>query len=295
MAAQLVPYAFSGLLLSGLADAARPRTVLVACDALQGLLVAAMTISHAPVAVLLVLVFVQGLVPPIFGGARQATLADLLPTDVYPLARSLLRLVTQSSQLIGYAAAGILVQLLGARLVLGLDSGTFFVSAATLFLVTGDVPKRVAATTSMLKQSAEGLRIVLRSRPLRGWIGVNSLSASATATLDAFMVPYVAMRHGSASSVGLLFATYGAGSVVGEVLASRLRPAWRMRLVGPGLVLGPIGVCTLFTGPPLWSSGWCWSSAGSPTRVGPASTPGSWPRRPPSPAGVSGCWRAAAT
>ncbi|MFF8563531.1 hypothetical protein ACF06N_01060 [Streptomyces albidoflavus] len=70
---------------------------------------AAMALPGLPVPVLLALVLVLGVAAPVFQGARAAALPGLLPDGGYPLGRSLLRLVAQSTQVAGFAVGGLLL------------------------------------------------------------------------------------------------------------------------------------------------------------------------------------------
>ncbi|MEU0067655.1 MFS transporter, partial [Streptomyces albidoflavus] len=102
------PYLFGATLLSAVADRCPARDVLVVCQALSCAVAAAMALPGLPVPVLLALVLVLGVAAPVFQGARAAALPDLLPDGGYPLGRSLLRLVAQSTQVAGFAVGGLL-------------------------------------------------------------------------------------------------------------------------------------------------------------------------------------------
>ncbi|MBL0804310.1 MFS transporter, partial [Streptomyces albidoflavus] len=103
------PYLFGATLLSAVADRCPARDVLVVCQALSCAVAAAMALPGLPVPVLLALVLVLGVAAPVFQGARAAALPDLLPDGGYPLGRSLLRLVAQSTQVAGFAVGGLLL------------------------------------------------------------------------------------------------------------------------------------------------------------------------------------------
>ncbi len=102
-----LPYALSGILLSGVADRYPARRVLVACDLLSAGCVALMAVPVTPLAVLFVLRFAVSMMSPLFTGTRAASLADILPDDLYVLGRSLVRMVSQGSQIIGYGLGGL--------------------------------------------------------------------------------------------------------------------------------------------------------------------------------------------
>ena len=68
------PYLFSGTLLSSMVDRLPARRVLVACNLASALVVGSMALVALPVWALLGLLFVLGLIAPVFSGVRAATL-----------------------------------------------------------------------------------------------------------------------------------------------------------------------------------------------------------------------------
>ncbi|WP_220189587.1 MFS transporter, partial [Streptomyces phytophilus] len=105
----LLPYLVGGTLLSSIADRLPARRVLVTCDLLAAACFALMVLPGMPVAVLLALRCVAGVISPVFTGTRMATLADILGTgDRFVLGRSVIRLTAQAAQLVGFALGGLL-------------------------------------------------------------------------------------------------------------------------------------------------------------------------------------------
>jgi hypothetical protein len=74
----------------------------------------------------------EGLVQPVFSGARAATLPDVLAGTAYVAGRSLLRLVAQGAQVGRLTLSGILVTVVPARSLL-LANAASFPSAAAVF------------------------------------------------------------------------------------------------------------------------------------------------------------------
>jgi Na+/melibiose symporter-like transporter len=71
-AAGFVPYLFGGMFLSGLADRLPRRSVMVACDLIRVVLVAAMLLPDVPLAVMIVLLYAVTLLQPPFDASRSA-------------------------------------------------------------------------------------------------------------------------------------------------------------------------------------------------------------------------------
>jgi MFS family permease len=86
-----LPWGLGGTVLSAIADRFPARRLLVACDLTSAACIGAMLVPHMPVLGLLGLLLLAGLVAPLFQGARAASLAYLLPADLFPIGRSLLR------------------------------------------------------------------------------------------------------------------------------------------------------------------------------------------------------------
>ncbi|MDX6353556.1 MAG: hypothetical protein QOF98_459, partial [Streptomyces sp.] len=127
-----LPYALSGVLLSGISDRYPARQVLVTCDLVCALCVAGMALPGTPVALLFVLVAIQSMISPLFTGTRGASLADILTGDRFILGRSLIRIVSQTSQIVGFGLGGLILVWLAPRGVLCVTVGTFLCSATLL-------------------------------------------------------------------------------------------------------------------------------------------------------------------
>ena len=124
MALSFLPYLLGGVLLGAAADRLPARRALVVCDLLSAVLVAAMVIPGMPVAALLGLLFANGLLAPVYQGVRAAVLPDVLPPGPgYILGRSMMRMVAQSAQIVGYGAGGLLLTVLVPARRAGLRRG----------------------------------------------------------------------------------------------------------------------------------------------------------------------------
>src|SRR5580698_8440798 len=116
MALAFLPYLLGGVLLGAAPDRWPARRVLVCCDLLSAVIVAAMVLPGVPVVALLALLFANGLISPVYQGVRSSVLPQVLsPGPDYVLARSMLRIVAQSAQIAGYGAGGLLLAFLAAR------------------------------------------------------------------------------------------------------------------------------------------------------------------------------------
>jgi predicted MFS family arabinose efflux permease len=236
-----VPHAFGGTLLSSVADRFPVRRTLICCDLASAGLVALMALPGLPIPLLLGLLLPLGAIAPVFGGARAASLPEVLGGEGFALGRSLLRMVAQTSQVGGFALGGLLLAVLSPRPLLLLDTASFLASAVLLRVGTKERPPRAdlpAATgvprRSVARDSLAGVRLALGSARLRPLLLFYWLPPTFTVAPEALAAPYVAQLGGSPAAVGLLLAAAAAGSVAGMLSAGAwLSPSRRLRLMVP--------------------------------------------------------------
>lgn len=232
LACAFVPQAFSAVLLSGFADRFPARRLLVTCDLLCAALVAGMVIQGTPIAVLLLLAAGTGVISPLFGGARAATLADALDDQSWVLARSMLRVISQSALLLGFAVGGLALAAIGPRPLLLVDALSFVGSALLLRFGTVARPARHGRRRNV-REGLAGTRAALGQAPLRRLLLMTWLPATFFSSVDALATPYASDLHKGPASIGLLLAAAAAGSILAELLGVRLRRKQRTHLVVP--------------------------------------------------------------
>ncbi|TWD83398.1 transmembrane secretion effector [Kribbella amoyensis] len=227
-----LPYAFGGTALSSLSDRFPARRVLVGCDLVSAAAITLMLIPGLPVAALLGLLLLTGVVAPIFAGARAASLAHLLPADLFPIGRSLLRAISQLTVLTGFAVGAVAVAAIGPTWLLALDVVTFVASAALIGFGTPFTPA-VPSDRGTVQDSLAGLRYLFGRRRLRNLILLTWVAPAFSSVPDGLAVAYTAEAGAAATAAGALFTGYAAGTVLGELVVARLSPETRRRLVLP--------------------------------------------------------------
>ncbi|WP_367222453.1 MFS transporter [Streptomyces sp. 16-176A] len=243
-----LPYAVGGTLLAGAADRFPARTVLVTCDLVCAACVVPMATSSAPIGVVLALRCALAVVSPVFQGTRMATLADILGDgDLFVLGRSLLRIVSQSSLLVGYGLGGILLTVVSPRHALLITVATFLLSATLLRYGTRHRPARSARqpapTTAsapsaparpLLADSLQGARQVLAHPRVRTLLLLFWIPPMFSVVPEALAAPYAAALGTGSTGLGLLMCALPIGTIAGELYAgARLRPATRERVALP--------------------------------------------------------------
>ncbi|MDX2970070.1 MFS transporter [Kribbella solani] len=245
-----LPYAIGGTLFSSFADRFPARRVLVTCNLLSATGVAAMLVPGMPVAGLLGLLLCIGMIAPIFAGARAASLAYLLPAELFPVGRSLLRAIGQTAVLTGFAAGGIAVAAIGAKSLLVVEVVTFLLSAV---LIGTGTPRTPAGerTGNAVRDSWTGIKYLFADRRLRNLILLTWVAPAFSSLPDGLAVAYTAQVGTAAAAAGAMFTGYAVGGVLGELVVARFTPSVRRRLVVPFLIASQLPAIAFLAEPPI--------------------------------------------
>lgn len=229
-----LPYALSGVALSGIADRYPPRRVLVTCDLLSAGCVTLMAVPATPVAALFPLRLVLAMISPLFTGTRAASLADILAGDRYVLGRSLIRIVSQSSQVIGYGLGGLALAWVAPRTALRVTILTFLASALLLRLGTRDRPARATANGAMTRRSIASAGRLLGDARIRTLLLMWWVPPMFFVVAEGVAAPFAAAAGAGSAGFGLFLAAMPAGTAASEALAGTLLgPTARDRLTVP--------------------------------------------------------------
>jgi hypothetical protein len=207
-----------------------------------------MTISGVPLAGLVTLLFLVTLVGAPFSSARAAIYPDVLAGERYVMGTAVTVTTYQFAQVLGFAAGGAAVGLVGTRLSLVIDAATF---AASALIVRIGVRARPAPASgghhepSRLAGVISGVRLVFARPALRTPMFFGWLAAFYNAP-EGVVTPLARDLHGGAAAVGVLLATAALGQTAGAIVFSRfLAPPTRLRVMGPSAVAA-CGVLSLF-------------------------------------------------
>jgi MFS family permease len=239
-AAGYLPWVIGGLFLAELSDRRSRRSVMVVCDVVRAVLVAAMAIPHVPIWVLVALLFATTMFAPPFESARAAITPDILQGERYPLGTAVIQTTFLAGQTIGAVAGGVAVALIGVRPALAIDAGTFVLSA--LFIGLG-IRARPAATRpetvqpSLLARMRDGFRLLFGDQALRTLLLLGWLVAFYTIP-EGVAAPYAARLGGGSIATGLVLASTVFSTTIVTPLFTRLvRPRLRLALMAPLAVL----------------------------------------------------------
>ena len=196
-----------------------------------GIGTAVLAVPGIPVWGLFAVLMALGLVGAVLGGARQGLLSQILPQDGYLIGRSVLNMSAGITQILGFAAGGVLVAVLSPRGTLLIAAGLDVLAAAVALRWFTARPARAQGRPSV----AETWRVnalLWSSRPRRYLYLAMWLPNGLIVGCEAVFVPYAPDR------AGLLLAAAAIGMFTGDVLTGRFVPhAWRTRLEPPLRVL----------------------------------------------------------
>ncbi|GAA5068279.1 MFS family permease [Thermocatellispora tengchongensis] len=253
-----LPPIVGGPLLAGLADRYARRRVMIMCDLIRALLVAAMAIPGMPFPALCVLVFCVVLLSAPFSAARAALLPEILEGDRYVVGSALQNMTNQAVQMLGFAAGGALIAGMGPYRALALDAATFLASALILVSGVGRRPAPArddAGRPSMWTMTRAGAALVFGDRRLRTLVLFAWLCGFYVLP-EGIAAPYAARLASGEIEVsvvtGLLMAAMPTGTVIGAFWFSRfVTPSGRLRAMGwmAMLACAPLILCAL--DPPL--------------------------------------------
>ena len=262
-AAQSLPFLLLAIPLGLWADRHPRRQLMLMAELLRGAtllgLVAAVLTGTVSLALLAALGFAGAVGTVAFSVAAPALVPDLVPREQLGRANSRLELARSLAYAGGPALAGALVAHAGASAAFVLAA--MLSCAAALLLWRVKEPARVLRPARHpLIELREGLAFVWQHRLLRPILYTAVVWNISWFVLQAAYVPYAMRALGlDASGVGLTLACYGAGMVVGALLAGRLIARVRY---GTAVVLGPLVsvlaaaamVATLAWPQPAWAT-----------------------------------------
>ncbi|AEG50848.1 protein of unknown function DUF894 DitE [Sphingobium chlorophenolicum L-1] len=269
--ATLVPMLLFTLPAGAMADVYPRRTVALAALAisLSGTSILSMLAfanAITPVA-LLILSFVAGCGMAFFWPAWQSSAADDVPADLLPAAVGL--------NSISYNAARVVGPGVGGMIVAGGSATVAFVVSFCLYLPMVGAQLRTSARRTLTRLPPErigralitGLRYAANATPVVN-IVVRSFALGAIGGSVHALMPLIArdLLGAGAGTFGILLGLFGAGAVVGIVVAARLRQRFgtdgsaSVCIIALGLSLTVVGVSRYvpLTGAALIVAGAAW-------------------------------------
>lgn len=239
LALSAVPRALFMLVGGALTDRFSPRALMLTSNAARFVLVSLLTglvfANNIEMWMLYTLAILFGIADAFFYPAQSSMPPQLVKKDHLQVANSLTQGTMMLTMLIGPALAGLLIAVLGdghsesanmqgIAAAFGLDALTFLVSLVTLIFIKAPQSESDEASENIIESIRSGLNFVWNDLPLRAFFLV---VAAVTFFFNGpfnIGIPLLADTRFPEGAVayGTILSTWGAGSLVGMVLAGVL-------------------------------------------------------------------------
>ncbi len=247
VAAYTLPGVIGALALGRRLRRAAAQRLLLADNLLRAVFIGAVPVLSALGALTpasyVVLLAVSSLLHAWGSAATYSLLADLVPDEHRLAANTLVTTLTYAATIAGPALAGVLVGMVSPAYVLGLDAVSYLVLAVVVARTPATGSDRVAPVEG---EAARGGFALLRRHPeLLGLLALTWLFNLLYGPVEVALPLHVTDDlHAAGSVLGLYWALFGIGAVVGGLAVGTLRqlPLWPVTLaivVGWGLCLVP--------------------------------------------------------
>jgi hypothetical protein len=248
-----IPRAVFMLVGGAFSDRLSPRNLMLISNAIRAVVVgilAALVISgNAQLWHLYVLAAIFGLVDAFFYPALNTIVPMLVSETHLPAANALMQGTQQLTGLIGPAIAGFVIAAVQTGPAFAVDAVSFAVAATVLVAVRGGRrgaapvtdPGPTVAGPSMLATIGEGIAYAWRDPAIRSLLVlIAAFNFAFTGPVNVGIAWIADNRFGGSADFGILLSSWGAGALVGAVMAGSIRhvPNLGWVTMGVSLVLG---------------------------------------------------------
>ncbi|QZY20955.1 MFS transporter [Streptomyces decoyicus] len=257
-AARTIPLVLFLLIGGAVADRLPRHRVMVAANALscvsQGLFALLVLAGEPRLWQMALLAALGGTGQAFFAPASEGMVLASVSGEQAGRAFAVFRMGMNGANIGGTALGGALVAAVGPGWVLAIDSAAFALAGALrAFLDVSGVPVR-AAGGGVLHDLRDGWREVASRRWLWAVVVQFSIVNAVVAAAEAVYGPLVAEQHlGGPGPWGLALAAFGAGTVGGALMMTRVRPH-RLLLIG-ALCVFPLALPSAALAVPLPAGG----------------------------------------
>ncbi len=239
-----IPRAVFMLVGGAFSDRLSPRNLMLTSNAIRavvvGVLATLVITGNAQLWQLYVLAAIFGVVDAFFYPAMNTIVPMLVADRQLPAANALMQGTAQLSGLVGPAIAGFVVAAVQTGPAFAFDAVSFAIAAAALVAVRGGRRVAAAATPdggtapapSMLATIREGVAYAWANPALRALLLlVAAINFGFTGPVDVGIAWIADRRFGGSADFGLLLSAFGAGALVGAVIAGSLKRVPRLGAV----------------------------------------------------------------
>jgi MFS family permease len=250
-ASLLVTYGVEGMvapIAGALGDRFDRRVVMIVSDLAGAAVFLVMALVHSP-GLLLPLAFLSALAEAPFFTASAAAMPNLVSEEDLAWANGMVAVGRNSGIVLGPLIGGLAVASVGAGAVFAVNAASFVLSALLVVSVHGTF-SGVRDDDSAHRGFKAGFRYLWGDRILRtvtfAWLAM-VFGMGMTMVAD---LPLVGLFHVGSFGYGVLIAFWGGGSIVGSLLAGRLKGETEPRALVAGLAV--IAVTSVATGVSPW-------------------------------------------
>jgi len=243
-----LPWALLGPVAGVFVDRWDLKRTMIASDLVRAGLVVLLAFA-ADVYQVYAVVFALGAVGVFFIPAQNSIIPLLVRREELLVANSINAQTLQLNKIVGPAAAGFVVAAAGERVCFYLDSASFVLSAALLFLITARRPAGTAGrgVGAVLADLRQGLSFLWQHPAVRFVVLASVAALVAIGAFDALASIYVRDVLAAESRVfGFIISLIGVGSILGSLVIGRFGQRWsRVLLVLIGIGAIGAGVAVL--------------------------------------------------
>jgi MFS family permease len=243
-----IPRAIFMLVGGALSDRFSPRSLMLYSNAIRAVLVgaiAALVLSgRIELWHLYVMAAMFGVVDALFYPAISTILPMLVDELTLPPANALMQGSQVLASLIGPALAGVVVALVHTGPAFAIDAASFAVAAIALLFVLGGRRRPAAAeggeaATRLLSTISAGFGYAWGDPAVRSLIVLTAAFNFALTGPLSVGIPYLAGHRlgGGPAAFGILFSAFGAGGLLGVVLAGGIARVPRLGSVVLGIAI----------------------------------------------------------
>jgi MFS family permease len=260
-----LPAVAVGLVAGPLLDRLERRRLMVAADGLRALVFVALPFVHGPVWIV-VLAGLSGFGNAIFRPAVNAALPNLVDEGDLERGNALFQTVENIAWAAGPVLGGIIVASSGTHIAYWINAASFVFSAFMISRIpAGKLQAAAAISRGHLRDLADGLAVVRRSRALKTVIVAWSIAMIGSACVDVGEIVLAKDSFNAGDfGFGLLFGSGGLGLAIGSLGGGMLAERRSIgRLYGLSIILIAVGYGAAAVAPNVWVAAVCFAVAGT--------------------------------
>lgn len=257
--ARALPPFLLGPVAGVVADRFDRRKVLILSDVLRAGIVLCFLLVDRPerLWLLYLLTVIQFSVSAFFEPARAALVPALVNNNELLMANTLSSITWSAMLTLGGAIGGLTAALFGARTSLVADAASFLASAALVVSIPGEFRvEAIHAAESGWRNFVDGLHYVRKNVDVGLVTLVKAMGQVGSFDIIAALYAAHIFRQGQegATTLGLMFAAFGVGAVIGPLISNWLGNSdatWLRRAILGGFVCMPVAWLIVGTAPTL--------------------------------------------